>query len=428
MMKKVSQAHIRLKKPAQFTLLFFFFLFSSGLFSQLSAQVDNVDEAFSRAQELAFDGKRAEARELCRAILEVAPDYHDVRILIARTYSWDGNYTEARKELLIVLENNPSYKDAHLALIDNEIWAEDYDRALQAAETAQSLYPNDVPVLLKVALANKEAGSQREAVTALNRIDQISPGNREAFLLRQQLQISALKHTVSAAYTHDWFTDIFKPGHKAFLQLERKTKYGPLIGRLNIAHRYEFTGLQPEIDFYPAINGNWYGYLNVGLTDNRLYPVYRFGAEIYRLLPLESEASLGFRVLRFKTDNVFIYTGSISKYYDQYFFTVRPFFIPRDDGVSASVNLIVRRYLTTSDHYASLLGGFGFSPEERRILGQDGEVAFLKSAYIGLNYYRPVRTDLIVFAELRAEQQELRDIPGASIGVYTFTLGMQFRF
>ena len=427
-MIKQSKAFFCAIKPAQFALLLFFFLISSGLFSQVSAQVENVDEAFARAQELAFDGKRVEARELCRAILVVVPEYHDVRILLARTYSWDGRYAEARRELAIVLDNNPSYKDAHLAQIDNEIWAEDFQRALKAAETAQRLYPNDVSVLLKVALAYKEAGSQREAVAVLNRIDQISPGNREAVLLRQQVQISALKHTASAAYTHDWFTDIFNPGHKAYLQLERKTKYGPVIGRLNIAHRFEFTGLQPEIDFYPTISQNWYGYLNAGFTDNRLYPVYRFGAEIYRLLPFESEASVGFRVLGFKSDRILIYTGSISKYYDQYFFTVRPFFIPRDEGISASVNLIARRYLSTSDHYASLLTGFGFSPEERRILGQDGEVAFLKSAYIGLNYYRPVRTDLIVFAELRAEQQELRDIPGASIGVYTFTLGMQFRF
>jgi YaiO family outer membrane protein len=427
-MIKHSLASVCLRKPALFTLILFFFLIVSGGANSVFAQVDNVDEAFSRAQELAFDGKRAEARELCRAILEVSPGYHDVRILMARTYSWDGRYADARRELSIVLESNPSYKDAHSALIDNEIWAEDYSRAIQAAETAQRLFPNDVPILLKLATAYNEKLMEREAVTVLNRIDQISPGKREAALLREQVKLSALKHTATAAYTHDWFSDVFNPGHKAYLQLQRKTKYGPVIGRINIAHRFEFTGLQPEIDFYPILSQNWYGYLNAGLTDNRLYPVYRFGAEVYRLLPFESEASVGFRLLGFKTDRVLIYTGSLSKYYDKYFFTVRPFFTPRDEGISTSINFIARRYFSTSDHYVSLLGGIGFSPEERRLLDEDGEFVLLKSRYIGLNYYRPVRTDLIVFGEFTAGQQELRNQPDEFIGLFTITLGVQLRF
>lgn len=61
--------------------------------------ITDVDGAFMQARQLAFDGEREEARELAYAILEVPPEYLDVRILVARTYSWDGRYEEARREL-----------------------------------------------------------------------------------------------------------------------------------------------------------------------------------------------------------------------------------------------------------------------------------------------------------------------------------------
>lgn len=54
-----------------------------------SAQVGNVDEALEQAQSLAYSGQYDQARELARAILAEAPDYLDVRILIARTYAWE---------------------------------------------------------------------------------------------------------------------------------------------------------------------------------------------------------------------------------------------------------------------------------------------------------------------------------------------------
>ena len=57
----------------------------------LAAQeTEGVDELFARARRLAFQGKRAEALDLCRLALQRSPDYHDIRILAGRIHTWDG--------------------------------------------------------------------------------------------------------------------------------------------------------------------------------------------------------------------------------------------------------------------------------------------------------------------------------------------------
>ena len=60
---------------------------------------EGVDELFARARRHAFDGKRPEALELCRAALQRSPGYHDIRILMGRIHAWDGRYEEGRAEL-----------------------------------------------------------------------------------------------------------------------------------------------------------------------------------------------------------------------------------------------------------------------------------------------------------------------------------------
>jgi tetratricopeptide (TPR) repeat protein len=74
------------------------------------------------ARELAFEDQYEEAREICNEILEFYPDYHDVKILKARTFAWEGNYDTARELLLEVRAADSNYKDALYALIDVEMW------------------------------------------------------------------------------------------------------------------------------------------------------------------------------------------------------------------------------------------------------------------------------------------------------------------
>lgn len=391
-------------------------------------QVDNVDTAFEVARQLAFDGDYSEARSLARAILDISPNYHDVRILLARTYSWNGEYQEAREQLHIVLNNDPDYRDALIAAIDNELWAENPDEAVLISNSAVNHYPMNETLLLKNAEAHRNAGMEKEALRILDKIDQINPSSEDAGQLRRSINITGLNYTLTASYTYDWFSDVFDPWQKGHIQLSRKTPAGSIIGRLNYADRFEKTGLQPEIDFYPGIVDGLYGYLNFGYTNNNLYPKYRVGAELYKRLPKGFEASAGFRHLRFQNGTVTIYTGSLSKYWGSWYFSARPYLTPSSAGVSRSINLTARRYTNGPENYVTFRSGFGFSPEERRFQDISGDIFLVESQYVGVDVFKTIRYNLAFFGALDAARQELRFDPGRFIQVYTLNAGIQVKF
>jgi YaiO family outer membrane protein len=82
-----------------------------------------------------------------------------------------------------------------------------------------------------------------------------------------------------------------------YLQYSRKVPAGTLVGRFNYAKRFGIDGMQGEADVYFKIS-NWnYGYLNVGYSNQSIFPQLRLGGEFYQKLPSAFEASLGVRYL-----------------------------------------------------------------------------------------------------------------------------------
>lgn len=375
-------------------------------------QIENVDRAFQEARQLAFDGKRAEARDLARSILDITPDYHDVRILLARTYSWDGKYKKARSELQTVINKTPKYKDALSALLDVEIWDEEYEQALSVANTATRYYPTDVDLLVKKATVYSYMDQDQQALVALDQAETLSPGNSQVRSMMKSIKVSRLKNTVSVSYNRDWFDQIFDPWNTGFIQYSSPTRFGTLIGRLGFANRFGSSGFQPEIDFYPAIADGIYGYINFGYSNSSLFPEFRTGSELFFRLPRSFEASAGFRFLNFSSGSVTILTGNLTKYWKNWMFTARPFVTPSSVGISQSINFITRRYFTDADNYISLRGGFGFSPEERRFQDVSRDVFFVKSWFVGAEAEKTIRYNVIVFGSLTFTRQELTFDPG----------------
>lgn len=394
----------------------------------VAQQVENIDTAFQEARELAFEGNREQARELAYRILDQSPNYHDVRILIARTYSWDEQYTDARRELNYVLDKVPDHKDALSALVDTNIWAEQPNQAVEVAITATRFYPTDEELNLKKAQAYIANDDEREAQNALDAVDAINPSSTPSRELRRSLIISGQRYTFTAAHTQDWFSDVFDPAAKSYVQLGRRTRYGSVIGRVNYSNRFDTKGIQPEIDFYPSLIDGWYGYLNAGFTTSSIYPQFRFGAELYKNLSNGFEASAGIRYLNFESGSVIIYTGSMSKYWRSWYFSARPFFTPSSVGISQSLNLTARHYFNGPRNYITLTGGFGFSPEERRFQDVSGNVFFVKSQYVGLNIFKALRYNTAIFGGIDISNQELSFDPDRYIQIYTFNIGIQHTF
>ena len=170
---------------------------------------------------------------------------------------------------------------------------------------------------------------------------------------------------VGADYSYANFQGDIDPWHLAALSLGRVTEAGSFIARVNWAERFGSSGIQAEGDAYPSLGEHTYAYLNTGYSGASIFPQWRFGGEIFRSLPRAWEASLGFRQLRFGGPPVTLFTGSVGKYRGNYWFSLRPYIRDKQNGVSASASLSVRRYYADSDHYIGGRIGYGSAPGEQ---------------------------------------------------------------
>jgi YaiO family outer membrane protein len=365
--------------------------------------------------------------------LERSPDYADVRIFLARTYAWDGMRAQARKELQAVLAQSPQHEDAFNALVDVEMWDDQFAHGLTVVNTALSYYPNSEDLLYKKASILNSLSKPDEAEIVLNQLFTINPSHEKGISLLNDLRKARMKYTAGVSYDLDLFSRTFSPAHAVSAQLARANQWGSSIIRLNYAHRFSSNGIQPEIDLYPRITNGIYAYLNYGYSESDLFPQHRVGAELFTKLPASLEASAGIRYLYFgSASKVTIYTGSLGWYYKSYWFSLRPYITPGEPGTSFSTNLTVRRYFSDADNYIGITGGYGFSPDDRRIqsaagLSPDG-IYILKSQRLALAWQKTLRRNLILNTSLGAVHQELSFDQGKYVWITNIVAGIRKRF
>lgn len=169
--------------------------------------------------------------------------------------------------------------------------------------------------------------------------------------------------TAGVEYTYSNFQGEIDPWHLIALTVGHKAQAGTLIGRVNIANQFATWGEQYEVDAYPALWSKAYGYLNAGYSQSAIYPEWRFGSEIFQTLPHATEASVGFRQLRFASP-VTLYTGSVGLYKGNYWFSLRPYLQDRAADLSISASLTARRYYADADNYIGARVGGGRSPTD----------------------------------------------------------------
>lgn len=236
-----------------------------------------------------------------------------------------------------------------------------------------------------------------------------------------------LKNVGAFGLTYDHYGDDIEAWQKLFVEYTRETSSGPIIARINFGHRFDITDYQGEVDYWPKFNDKWYSYLNFGLSGGDLFPELRAGGELYRVLSHGFEASLGLRYLNFSEDDVLILTGSISKYLGNWILIGRPYFTPQDSGVSTSMSFMARKYLNNPESNFTILGGFGFSPDERRLVDGGVDNRLLKSRYVGLRVNKLIQHQFEIFGEVKATWQEF-PFSDVFTTITTFEMGSRIRF
>lgn len=308
----------------------------------------NTDSLLKVAQQYYKLNENVKSVELCNQILVQAPDYTDVKILLARNYMSVNQFGNAKGILDDVLKSKPNYYDAHAALVDLNYWSKKYEACVLCCNNALSIFPTDTAFATRKLVCMKE--SQNRMMSDMN-----------------QLSTSIYNNKIAASYGFDYFinnTDF--NSQEAYLEYTRKLDKTTLIGRVNYANRFSQNDVQFESDLYYKFDQSKYLYLNAGISNRIIYPDYRLGAEYFQALPAHFEASLGLRYLYFNPDHIFVYTGSLSKYINKYMLSGRVFVTPKNSDITASGLFILRHY-NTDDNYIGLRFKYGIDPNNPNI-------------------------------------------------------------
>ncbi len=330
------------------------------------AQTDTLagERGFNAARKLAFNNKHEEARKILIHVLAVDPDYSDAAILLGRTYSWDGQYVQAKTVLKKVVSAHPKNKDALDALIDAELWSDRPDNAATYADQGLHIDPYYEDFMVKKIRALVNLKKTDLAIKTADSMA-IASGNHKVRELSRSLRADNYKNNIVFTSDVDIFSNTFNPWYYSSLSYGRKTSFlGTVIGRINYANRFNENGWQGEVDAYPSLGKKMYAYVNAGYSPSSIFPVARSGVSLYYNLPKAFEAELGARFLYFSS-STFIYTGSIGKYYKDFWFSLRTYVTPGSSGISQSYYLQARYYMGNADNYITLRLGTGISPDER---------------------------------------------------------------
>lgn len=391
-----------------------------------SAHLGNA-QTFEEARNYAFNGEREKARDICRQILSKGFN-SDVALLMGRTYAWDGKYDSARVVLEDVMARKPENMEVYDALSDIEFWSDNGVKAIGYCDAALKMEPSSNTFTLKKAKILYSEERYEEAVSVLENYLQNNPGDPEFLIKLKEYRLDLLKNSIKVMYTYDFFEKDFNrdPWHLTAFSYGRKTKLGTAIVRVNYAWRFGLNGAQYEVDAYPKLGENSYGYLNYGFADNSLFPKNRFGIEWYHNFPHAFEGSLGMRYLDFGSTGVDIYTATFGKYVGNYWLSLRSFVTPDPEGTSVSGFILGRHYFSDSENYIGMRAGYGISPDDRRNLIDSEKNLSLKTWSLKAEYNHLFHHVWIFNAALMWSNEEL--VPGSFSGYYTFDCGISRLF
>lgn len=384
-----------------------FFLITIKISAQ---QTESSDELFIKARKLAFDDKNyTKAIALTKLALKQSPDYADIRIFLGRLYTWTNKPDSARIEFKKVLEKNKGYEDLYLAYGSLEYWNNNSEEAFKIVSEGLKYNEKSESLLLLGAKIFLDLRKFEEANITLRHLLKLNPNFTEARALAGSIGNIGSKNKIGFSYDYVYFDKQFDdPWHLGSIDYSRQTGIGSLTARVNFANRFKTNGTQFELDFYPRISETFYAYVSGGYSgDVGVFPEYRAGFSLYANLPSAFEAEAGFRMLSF-SDQTWIYTGSVGKYYKNFWFNLRTFLTPSNNSISQSLAFSTRYYFGGANDYLSFGIGTGLSPDNPRnnLLYNNGNTYKLKSNNISLGYRKSIKTTNIIFFKASLENQE----------------------
>lgn len=380
-------------------------LFSTAQETKLTA-----DDLFLKARKVAFDTKDyPQAIHLAQQALNQAPDYTDISIFLGRLYTWSDKIDSARTIFTELDKKDTEDEDFFLAYAALEYWNDQGDKATQITDKGLNAHPQSQDLLLLKAKINYSYNHYEVAENAVHQLLKINPKNTEARALSKNIEEYTAKNAIGLTYNYVHFDKQFdNDWHILGLSYKRATSLGSLIFRTNYANKFAENGVQFEMEAYPRLSKIFYLYVGAGYSNNvGIFAKYRTGVSLYANLPNSFEGEVGYRQLYF-SDNIWMYTASLGKYYQNFWFNLRTYLTPSEKNISQSYTGTVRYYTKGANDYLGFTIGTGLSPEENRNNLLDNAAYKLKTFKVGAEYNFSIKQSNLLSISSTYYNQEFR--------------------
>jgi YaiO family outer membrane protein len=371
--------------------LFLNFILSLNLYAQ---KIDTDSLLVKTLYEINTTKNYPKAIELGQLGLKNAPDYLDFHVALGRSYMATKQMDSSRIYFNHVIDKNPKYREAFSYLINLEIEEKNTSKAISTIEKALTYYPEDKDFqLLKLKAVNLE-NDEEKSIIFLNSLIQKYPSDKDLQQQLIELKFKSVSDRVGINYNYTTFNrNGIGPWHLLGLQYVRERKKLTLIGRINYADRRSFgesinSGTQYEFDTYFQNNKKSYSFANVSYSGDNVFPKLRLSYSYFRTLTKTWEGDIGIRYT--KTIDKDLYAGAlgIGKYVGSYWLNLRSYLQIDEDQIFPAFTATARYYFDTKYDYATVIAGYGTSPDERVTIGQFQQRVSLDSYRIGAGYYK----------------------------------------
>ena len=420
-----------MKQTKFFRILFItVFIFTAG--KTMAQKIDTDSLLVRAAKEINPNKNYTEAIRKAQLGIKLAPDYLDFHLLLGRAYQLTQAVDSARFYYQHVLAKNEKYEEAFGYLTQLEIDARNYTAAEKVADRAIELYPENKNYYLKklaIYQLQKEDDKVHDYLKVLEKKFPADAG------IRQQLFLMDTKNNTDRIGVNYSLTVFDRAGvgpwHLGSLQYIRERKWGSLIGRVNYANRLSegasiANGVQYEGETYFFTGKNAYSYAGVANSDDIVFPKWRLGYSFYYNFKKGWEADLGIRYTQTIDENLKAAVIGVGKYLGSYWLNLRTYIQNQDSKVYPAFTLTSRYYFNTRFDYATVLLGYGTSPDERSIQGQLEQRIALNSYRIGAGYYRVFGEHYLTGILVNYNNQEYA--PGRKQNETEINFSLQYRF
>ncbi len=361
------------------------------VFTTMDAQEikeENTDVLLQTGLNLYRQGDFKNALKYAEKGIQLAPLYHDIRLLRIRSNHALGNIDLAEEDLYFLAKEAPLYGGVKNLIIRQSRLMDNKKEALEFAQAISGPFGEDLQLSILIAelkMDNRDYSGARALAEDLIKNKNINSDQRYAL---NQILKNTIKNSLSTAYEIVDFDQGYgdrRSWHTNSLEYQHSINKTILLGRITYTNRITSDGFLYEVESYPTLNKKTYLFLNLGLSDGTLFPDLRTSASLYYNIAKGLEIELGGRMLSIEQQQYFTGITGLSAYIGQFYLNLRAALGPeRENKLVQNYQFNARYYVNGADNYILARISRGISPDESTLFTQVQENPELSVNYFGI--------------------------------------------